>query len=197
MAQGAELLQLARFSDRDKKKSVILTGFTFMKPVDLCSLHLPTGDCYTAENHCCNITCIVLGLRLWWAPAATVHCLWLSRCISSAAWVQRGMSPLLKTVLWIHNFPVIWKGYDCNSHHNYFFFQAASHDLVLTHSRNNVQNTHTVICHPLSPKTGSCRVQEFHCITPALTQLTQHNHQNRCWQCMNLHTKDVKNYVAL
>lgn len=86
-----------------KKKSVILTGFTFMKPVDLCSLHLPTGDCYTAENHCCNITCIVLGLRLWWAQAATVHCLWLCHCISSAVWVQRGMSPLLKTVLWIHN----------------------------------------------------------------------------------------------
>lgn len=87
----------------EKKKSVILTGFTFMKPVDLCSLHLPTGDCYTAENHCCNITCIVLGLRLWWAQAATVHCLWLCHCISSAVWVQRGMSPLLKTVLWIHN----------------------------------------------------------------------------------------------
>lgn len=87
----------------EKKKSVILTGFTFMKPVDLCSLHLPTGDCYTAENHCCNITCIVLGLRLWWAQAATVHCLWLWHCISSAVWVQRGMSPLLKTVLWIHN----------------------------------------------------------------------------------------------
>ena len=55
---------LTEIKKKKKRKSVILTGFTFMKPVDLCSLHLPTGDCYTAENHCCNITRIVLGLRL-------------------------------------------------------------------------------------------------------------------------------------
>lgn len=62
-AQVAEFCQLPDFSDKDKKVS-FLAAFTFMKPVDLCSRHLPTGDYYTAENHYCNITYIVLGLRL-------------------------------------------------------------------------------------------------------------------------------------
>lgn len=46
------------------KKSHFLLDSIFMNPVDLCSLHVPTGDYYTVQSHYCNKTCIVLEL-IW------------------------------------------------------------------------------------------------------------------------------------
>lgn len=63
-AQSAELHQNPQICASDDKEKSFSAGYTFMKPVDLCSLDVPRGDYYTAENHYCNITCIVLEL-IW------------------------------------------------------------------------------------------------------------------------------------
>lgn len=63
-AQSAALHRNPQICASDDKEKPFSAGYTFMKPVDLCSLDVPRGDYYTAENHYCNITCIVSEL-IW------------------------------------------------------------------------------------------------------------------------------------